>query len=463
MIKRIGAENVRELNLEGVDVRVVRYRYVWFFLLLSLSLATNSYARDLVDQFNTLFGPRGLVLRPPTDPRFISHVAHFSSASAATFGLLTQQLAPSAADFPAISTTPGFTFRYDPQLQVFQRSSGSLGPIYVERPQTVGQGKLDIGISYLNVDFDRLNGKNLEGLRFRLQHGDCCQPRENPPDPGDPFFERDSIGVTYEKFSLRSHVVSLSATYGLTDNWDVNILLPIVFTSLNLRARAVIDDVGSQSQGLGGRIHVFPSGSQVQVQSANDNKTGVGDIQLRTKYHLPEFMGFNLGTGLALRLPSGSQGNFQGLGDVTLTPFITVAREYGPFDLHASSGLQINFDDSDRSRIRYAGGITFRLIEEIALLVDIVGSSNLQSDRISRKVTETLSDQQGNLPPVDTEVTQIASRSLHTDVIDLNVGFKISPFGTKRSIVGFGTVFVPLNNDGLRADAIPAVGLEFGF
>ena len=93
----------------------------------------------------------------------------------------------------------------------------------------------------------------------------------------------------------------------------------------------------------------------------------------------------------------------------------------------------------------------------------MIGSSNLQSDRISRQVTETLSDQQGNLPAVDREVTQIASRSLHTDVVDLNVGFKISPFGTQRSIVGFGTVFVPLNNDGLRADAIPAVGLEVGF
>lgn len=447
-----------------MQVKIFRpYCALLSILLLLVGVATNSHAKSLTDQFSTLFGPRGIVLRPPNDPRFISHVAHFSSASAATFGLLTQQLAPSAADFPAISTTPGFTFRYDSQLQAFQRSSGSLGPVYIERPQTLGRGKFDIGISYLSVDFDQLNGRDLKGLRFRLEHGDCCQPRSDPPNPQDPFFEVDAINVVYEKFSLRSHVVSFSATYGLTDDWDVNILLPVVFTSLHLRARAVIDDAGSQTRGLGGIIHNFESGGQVQVRSATDDKFGIGDIQLRTKYHLAEFAGFNLGTGLVLRLPTGSQGNFQGLNDTTLTPFLSIAREYGPLDLHASSGVQMNFDDSDRSRIRYGGGITFRLIEQIALLVDVIGSSNLRSDRISRRVIETLSDQQGNQPAVDTEVSRIASRLVHTDVLDLNVGFKISPFGTERSIVGFGTVFIPLNDDGLRSDAIPAVGLEVGF
>ena len=64
---------------------------------------------------------------------------------------------------------------------------------------------------------------------------------------------------------------------------------------------------------------------------------------------------------------------------------------------------------------------------------------------------------------VITTQNRIVTRSIHADVVDLNVGFKTSPFGTQRSIVGFATVFVPLNDDGLRADVIPAVGLEVGF
>jgi hypothetical protein len=118
--------------------------------------------QGLAQQFNSLFGPRGIIIE--TDA---FHQAHFTTSSQATLGLLgllVQQLAPGAADFPAVSSVPGLTFRYNAELQAFERSSGSLGPVYVERPQTVGRGKLDVGFSYLFQDFDELNGDSLDGL-----------------------------------------------------------------------------------------------------------------------------------------------------------------------------------------------------------------------------------------------------------------------------------------------------------
>ena len=433
-----------------------------FFLFFGL--VSNGQAKDLAEQLDGLFGPDGITLTP-TIP---SHQAHFNSVSAATLGLLTQQLAPSAADFPAISTTPGFTFRYDSQIQSFVRSSESLGPVYVERAQTSGQGKFDVGFSYLYVDFDELNGQNLDGLYFRLQHNDCCAPRSGPPEPGmpeDPAFEKDFIDLTFEKFSLRSHVMSFFATYGITDRWDVNILLPVVHTSFKVKARTHINNVGSKGlfPGFPDGIHFFdPSGRIDDVRTIDDEKTGVGDLQLRTKYHLFEHGKFNVGAGLALRLPTGSDGNFQGLGDTTLTPFLALAQEYGRFDFHANGGIQINTDDTDRSRIRYAGGVTVKLIEQVALLVDVIGSSSLKTVKLSRTVNDSITE--GDFPNITiTEVPRTVSRNFHTDQIDLNVGFKTSPFGTERSIVGFATVFVPLNNDGLRSDAIPAVGVQVGF
>src|SRR5690349_12827217 len=123
-------------------------------------MVTNSYAKDFATQIDRLYGSEGITLTP-TIP---GHIAHFSSVSLATLGLLTQQLASTAADFPAISTTPGFTFRYNSQIQAFERSSKSLGPVFVERAQTLGSGKLDIGVSILSVNFDQLNGQNLKGL-----------------------------------------------------------------------------------------------------------------------------------------------------------------------------------------------------------------------------------------------------------------------------------------------------------
>jgi len=285
--------------------------------------------------------------------------------------------------------------------------------------------------------------------------------------PGVPEFEEDFIRLTFEKFSLRSQVVSFFATYGITDRWDINILLPVVFTSFYVKAHAHIDNSGSISQHIPrfpNGIHFFDLSSQRvdDFRFIDDDKVGVGDIQLRTKYHLLEAGGFNLASGLALRFPSGQDGDFQGLGDYTLTPFLALSQEYGPIEGHANGGIQINFDDSDRSRVRYAGGVTLKLIEKIALLVDVIGSSNLQSDRISRPVTDFLTVGPVTNPTVVTQ-ERIVTRKVHTDIVDLNVGFKVSPFGVQRSIVGFATVFIPLNDDGLRADAIPAVGLEFGF
>ena len=51
---------------------------------------------------------------------------------------------------------------------------------------------------------------------------------------GIPDFEADTADLTFEEFDLESHVLSLYATYGITDRWDVNVLVPIVFTSLDV-------------------------------------------------------------------------------------------------------------------------------------------------------------------------------------------------------------------------------------
>jgi hypothetical protein len=72
--------------------------------------------QGLVQQFNSLFGPRGIILETNE-----FHLAHFTSDSLATLGLLVQQLAPGAADFPAVSSVPGLTFRYNAELQAFAR------------------------------------------------------------------------------------------------------------------------------------------------------------------------------------------------------------------------------------------------------------------------------------------------------------------------------------------------------
>lgn len=424
-------------------------------------------AQSLSSQLNNLFGESGVFLAStPTTPvegagvPTVIHDAHFTSESLATFDLLVQQLAPNAADFPAVSTTPGFVFRFDPQSGEFERVSTSLGSVFVERPQTLGRGKLDFGVTYLYINFTELDGDDLDSLQFTgLEHNDCCPER---PNLGTPSFEQDTADIVFQKFNLTSHIVSFFATYGITDRWDVNIYVPVVFTSLEVRAVAQLND----ESGTG--THFFDEGQTqtTQVSSIDDNKTGIGDILLRTKYHVLNTNGLNLAPGLVLRVPTGDEDDFQGLGDTTLTPFVAFSYEYKFIEFHVSSGVDINFDELDRSRVRYAGGVSLTLIEQLAIFADIIGSSSLKSTEVSTTVSQFV-NAAGTGSATPSEVgednisdVQTVSVDIKTDIIDLSVGVKANFYG---SLVGFAGVLVPLNNDGLRADVIPTVGLDISF
>lgn len=424
-------------------------------------------AGGLVDNINGLFGPNGITLtEQPIAPTSgggnpTTHTAHFTSDSLATLGLLTQQLASSAADFPAISTVPGFTFRYSPELQAFERSSGNLGPVFVERPQTLGKGKVDVGLSYLYVNFDELEGEQLDSLTFRgLEHNDCCPLVGNPTQPG---FETDTADLFFEEFDLESHVLSVFATYGITDRWDVNLLIPIIVTNLDMTARARVND--ESGTGTHSFEPVGPGDPRVTetTASSDDSATGVGDLLLRTKYQFIDEETFDFASGLTLRIPTGDEDDFQGIGDTTLTPFFSVSQVYGAVDLHLSTGVEINTEDLDRSRVRYGAGASYQIGERLALLADVIGSSGLADDELSVEVPRFLNvagtpDPSLTIDPDNPTAT--ATSEIRTDIVDLALGIKAN---FAPSAVGFISFFIPLNDEGLRAEVIPATGLEVSF
>jgi hypothetical protein len=420
----------------------------WVVVAAIVACAGDARAASLADEITNIFGPSGVTLDiRPANPQFPPHTAHFSSDSLGLLGLLVTDLAATAADFPAVSTVPGFTYRLNPELEVFERQPGPLGPVFVERPGTLGKGKLDVGISYLFVDFDDLNGEDIDGLEFgELGHNDCCAA---PPSPGVPGFENDTATLVFDEFQLQSHVMSVFATYGVTDRWDVNVLVPVIQTSLDIRATAT---VGNQS---GAPVHFFDNDTQrtTETRSTDEDKFGIGDVQFRTKYRLMDGEPIGLASGLAVRIETGDEEDFQGIGATTLTPFLSTAKVFGPFDLHATGGIEVNFEDSDRSRVRYATGVTWQLGERFAILADFIGSSNIRTDRIS---VEVPTFEEGE----DLAPTQLVSRETSTHIIDFAPGVKAL---LSENAVAFASVFIPVNEDGLRSDFVPAAGIEFSF
>ncbi len=224
-------------------------------------------AASLVNQLDNLFGSSGITLDnvavPNANGTSTLHTAHFQSQSFQELGILTSTLSAQASDFPAVSTVPGFAYQYDEKLQVFTPVKGSFGSIFVERPETLGKGKFEFGLSYAYVNFKQLNGTDLDKLNFTLHHNDCCA---TPPSPDNPAFEEDTIGVNFQKFDLTSNVITLTGTYGVTDRFDLNLLLPIVYTEMDVRAVATIDDVS------GTDVHFFNVANHTSAGDALDER-----------------------------------------------------------------------------------------------------------------------------------------------------------------------------------------------
>lgn len=347
-----------------------------------------------------------------------------------------QRIALRGLDFPTTSTTPGFTYRFDFALGSFQREPVVTGPVFVERPETIGKGHLDVGLSFLWADSDRIDGGS-----FGLIAGDLSI---NPFGGGPPL---DLVTLSLDDFSLKSFITGLSATYGITDWWDVNALLPVIETTLGARGVS------------------FRSGTPPRAVSFDNSAFGVGDLLLRTKIRLLDGPLAQLASGLDLRCPTGTSEDFHGLGDVVVRPFLTVGRAVGSHHLHVSVAIDANADDLERSRVRYAGGASLQVIKGLSLLLDFVGSS-----AFTRDVFTLHSNSPVILPP-ETGVDIIAVSTTtagntvtaaipRDDVVDLSAALKLS---IADRVVGYAGAIVPLTTAGLQPGVAIAWGVEYTF
>lgn len=359
---------------------------------------------------------------------------------------IVQRLAVRGIDFPVTSTTPGVAFRLNPRLGVFEQVE-SLGPVFAERAESLGKGKFELGLSILYADLNEFNGGDLElatpsGL-FALSDADT----------GDVLYNLDRVQRI--DFSLEQFLVNFSATYGITDRWDVNLLMPIVHSYLS----AVSNDTVflTDPTGAGGAVDLAPIG-------VTDDAFGPGDLQVRTKYRLLDDP-VQLAGVLSTRFPTGDPADFQGIGDFTVTPLFVASKTFGSHEIHFNGGFEINADDLERSRARYALGGSLQIIEELALLVDFIGSSGLAEDDFTTSalvgaatgVTVNSVSVVRATPPV---VGTIDASIDRTDIIDMATGFK---FRIADRVIGFLGAIVPLNDDGLRADYIPTGAVEVPF
>lgn len=339
------------------------------------------------------------------------------------------------------AATAPVTYVFDVESGAFAREQGVAGQLYLERPQSLGRSRWAIVVAYQYFAFDQFDGKDLHHLRDVVPVVD--------PDDRIPLFS-----IPEARIDIQAHQTTLSATYGLTDAIDLNLVLPVLHTSLERTDRVRL-------------IGTTPSFQEAGASAASSD---VGDILLRGKIALATTDALRLGAGLALRLPSGDVDDFQGTGSVDVQPSLFVSRlvleRTGMLRIEAvlNAGMVLDTEDLDDSEGRWALGFATsvgrRLAFETAVLgrhaVDRLGAFDLPRclDGPGRCSTPTPAQRVGPRPLFGFDGSR-------PDYFDFAIGTRANVW--RDSLFVFAGALIPLNDEGLRTEPAPALGIEGTF
>lgn len=428
-----------------------------------------------------LFGPQGLTLF--FNPVF-PHYAHFTGSAQATLNQsLSTAIATQLADLPIISPSSGFTYSYDRASGAFVRTTGSFGPIYTERAETVGREKVSLGVSYQRFRFDKIDGIDLNNIPAVFSH---------VPETGAPF-ESDVIATT-NNLQLHMDQVMLFGTVGITDRLDVSVAIPVASVRMKASSSANIIRVSGTNFILGGNTfpnpHQFDAAGDLSASfSSSGSASGIGDITIRGKGTVLQFESTRVALGLDVRTPSGDARQFLGSGALGVKPFLAVSmsKRVAP---HANVGYQWNgqsilagnitgttiSEDSTGAvvlqngpaikqklpgQFYYALGIDIGMPKQrMTFAFDYLGQVLFNAPRISQTTLVTTPPAGGiNEPPSQTLNTIVGIK----DNMLMNSGAAGLKYNLYRNLLLTGDVLFRLDNKGLRQNVTPLVALSYTF
>lgn len=445
------------------------------------------------------------------------HEAHFLPAAAqlqapyALNGAVVSQL----ATFPIGSSSGGFTYTFDEKTGIPQRSSGNFGPAFAERALTNGKGKLNLGINYQHVGYDKFEGLGVGGdVRFYLQHNDCCplQLPDGTPNPAgsvgpsqdvNPFFEGDLVKTTLS-LDVKTDTTAFFANYGVADHFDLGVVVPFVSVKLDASINSELIRLATAANPT---IHSFGgSGPNTKVSTESGSASGLGDVLLRGKLRFLSSPGGGLALGADVRLPTGDKDQLLGTGATQAKASLIYSADYGRVSPHMNVGYTyssgsassavatyslgdetptplptapdaydtvfrgstpntpvtgVNLDVPDE--INYTAGFAVSASPRLSLSATLVGRTlrNVTRFAVGDKSFSYRTTTGGPLQAVSyNDGLDVSSTSGNLTLLLGVAGFKLN---VGKTLLLNGNVLFPLNDDGLRPKTTAVVGLDYAF
>jgi hypothetical protein len=292
-------------------------------------------AADLQDFITDLYGGDGIFLpAAPGIPSFIAeaHQPHFTGEQQIQeLSALSDGILSGAGIFALNSTVTGVSF--DLSSGVPQAVQDSLGPLLTERATTLGEGRWTLGFGYTNQDFKKLDGDKLSDISITLSHQDCCAvgpPPIPPPDGQLTGFETDTIQLDID-IDLKQEVFALFSNYGVTNRFDIGIVVPIV--RVEARASSIASIVpGGEGSTIGGNpVHSFETDPDLAFDETGGTETGIGDVLLRAKYRFMDDASVfaDFAVLFDVTLPTGDEKDLLGTGETQFRGVAVLSKNMG--------------------------------------------------------------------------------------------------------------------------------------
>jgi hypothetical protein len=402
---------------------------------------------------------------------------------------LSTAIATQLAILPLVSPASGFTYKYDSASGGFVRTTTSFGPVYTERAETIGRGKLSFGLSYQRFRFNSLDGIDLHNIPAVFSH--------IPNTGGVPGFvetyESDVIR-TVNSITLNLDQTTLYGTVGVTDRVDISVSVPIVSTRLSASSNANIVRVSGPNfipapgaQPVDNPHEFDVNGSLQHVYPNSGSASGIGDVTFRVKANILQTDSVRIALAADIRTPTGDALSLLGSGATGIKPFIAVSsgKRFSP---HLNLGYQWNGSsilagDVTGTTFGETGGLgsqtTFQTGPALkhslpSLLFYSIGADVGATDRLTFAF-DYLGQLLFDAPRVFKSVfiTQNIPGGTGSQTLDNitggkdNVGLNSAAVGLKYNLAGnlllTANVVFRLDNKGLRQDVTPLIGLSYAF
>jgi hypothetical protein len=444
---------------------MVRRLVVVTVLALVGAAPLHGQLRDRINQL-FIFGPGEAPLflagtADPNNPASIRvHGTHFVPAAAAGNGtvisFITSAVGANVANVPFSAASGGTTFRFEGGVPV--QTSTSSGPIFGERAQTLGRGRMMAGATWNRFRFRTLRGQDLHNLQLIFTHANVTGPECDSIVGGDctpmgvPTLEND-IMLFRLSLDVEVSVAAFYLTYGVSDRLDVGISLPVLSTSLQGTSEAQLVPFGGPTA-----AHFFAGTPTAPVLSASrsvqGSASGLGDVAVRAKWAAGHNERLGVSFLVDLRFPTGSEADLLGSGSFTARALGVVSGRSGSVAPHVNVGYLHRGSELLTDAVLATVGFDHLLAPWATLAMDLV--TELQVGESPLRVPDEVVIE----VPFRRTVRATTIQNSRDDIVNGSVGVKLR---TREGVMVVLNTLWPLNRGGLRPNLLWTAGVEYNF